>query len=89
MTMMTIHIGDLMAAPEREQPLAQGIVGTIVTVERSANASAERPERERWMERIEEETRGRLEDLQRCVCELLIKNQQLRMALLAARELGQ
>jgi hypothetical protein len=38
------------------------------------------------MRRIEEAWQGHLATLQQCVCELLLKNQQLRMALIAANE---
>jgi hypothetical protein len=38
---------------------------------------------EEWTRGLEEDWQSHLETLQKCVCELLLKNQQLRMALTA------
>jgi hypothetical protein len=42
---------------------------------------------EEWKQRLEEDWQDHLETLQKYVCELLIKNQKLRMALSVAGEL--
>jgi hypothetical protein len=46
-------------------------------------ALIERRGHEEWKRGLEEDWQSHLETLQKCVCELLLKNQQLRMALTA------
>jgi hypothetical protein len=86
MTSLDIRIGDIMATRQPQDPFAQASAGTLAPEQGSASASTERQEDERWKKRNEADWQDRLENLQRCVCELLIKNQQLRMALSATIE---
>ena len=85
MTTMTICIGDVMAAQQRQEPFAQALAGPLAPVERGtsatvAGARAEQPEKV-----SEEEWQERLRGLQQLICELLIKNEQLRISLESAK----
>ncbi|MGO9940301.1 MAG: hypothetical protein ACLPH3_21745 [Terracidiphilus sp.] len=77
-----------MATDQSEEPFAQMPAGAFAREQGSTSASTERQRDERWMKRDEDIWQHRLETLQQCVCELLIKNQQLRMALSATVEPG-
>ncbi len=89
MTTVTIRIGDVMAAQMRQEHLAQANSGAIALEQSTERALTERRGHEEWMQRVDEAWQGHLETLQQYVCELLLKNQQLRMALTAANEPGQ
>lgn len=86
MTTVFIRIGDVMTSHQCQEPFAQLPAGTVAREQRSKSASTERQWSEQWRLRIEEDSQHRLEALQQCVCELLIRNQQLRMALSATIE---
>lgn len=84
----TIGIRDLMAIQKRQEHFAQTIPAAI-SPERSAKRTfTERRGHEEWKRRYEEDWQSHLQALQHCVCELLHKNQQLGMALMAANEPG-
>jgi hypothetical protein len=79
-----IRIGDVMAAQKRQDYFVQTNGGAIAPGQkRSPN---ERHGHEEWKQRTEADWQSQLETLQQCVCELLLKNQQLRMELVAASE---
>ncbi len=82
MTTVTIRIGDVMAIQRRQEHFAQMNSGVIAP----ERALIERHGHEEWTQRIEAAWQGHLETLQQYVCELLLKNQQLRMALMEANE---
>lgn len=84
MTTVTIRIGDVMAIQRRREHFAQTNSGAITPEQSTERAFIERHGHEEWKQRIEASWQGHLETLQQCVCELLLKNQQLRMALMAA-----
>ena len=65
-----------MAIQPYQEPFAQAHAGTIEAMQGLRGASVAEPD-----QGLEEEWHERLRSLQRCVCELLLKNQQLRMAL--------
>jgi hypothetical protein len=70
-----------MAAQPYQEPFAQAHAGTLEPVQRLRSASVAGRRHEQPDQRVEEQWHERLRSLQRCICELLIKNQQLRMAL--------
>ncbi len=86
MTTVTIRLGDVMAPQRRQEHFAQTSSGTIAYELRTERALIERHGHEEWKQRIDEAWQGHLEALQQYVCELLAKNQQLRMALMSANE---
>jgi hypothetical protein len=45
------------------------------------NASIAGWRQQKWHQELEQEWEGRLSELQQCICELMIKNQQLRESL--------
>ncbi len=76
-----------MATHQRQEPVAQTHAEVVVPLEqRSKNPSTERARHEQWERRIEEDWQMHLETLQQCICELLIKNQRLRMELMVAAD---
>jgi hypothetical protein len=81
MTTMTICIGGVMAAQQYQEPFVQAHAGAIEPVQRLRGASVAGLRHEQPDQGPEEEWHERFRSLQRCICELLIKNQQLRMAL--------
>ena len=89
MTTVTIHLGDVIATQRRQEHFAQTSSGTIAYEQRTERALVERHGHEEWMQSIDETWQGHLETLQQYVCELLAKNQQLRMALMSANDPGQ
>jgi hypothetical protein len=77
---MSICIGDVMNTEQSQKPLGKAGAWSITPLQRPASRVIEGPQ-------YEEPTRGTeewqklLNSLQQWVCELLIKNQELRMAL--------
>lgn len=83
MTAITIRIAGAVVTEQRQEPFT-ACTARIGSLEHgSSGSSAEVQRREHWEARSDEERQGRIESLQQYVCELLIKNQQLRMALMA------
>jgi hypothetical protein len=72
-----------MATQKREQHFARMTSRVISFEQRMKMALIERRGHEEWKRGLEEDWQSHLETLQKCVCELLLKNQQLRMALIA------
>jgi hypothetical protein len=70
-----------MATQQYQEPFTQAHASTIGPVQRLRGASVAGLRYEQADLGLEEEWYERLRSLQRCVCELLLKNQQLRMAL--------
>jgi hypothetical protein len=70
-----------MAAQPYQEPFAHAHARTIEPMQRSRSASVAGLRHEQPHQGLEEEWHERLRSLQHCICELLIKNQQLRMAL--------
>jgi hypothetical protein len=83
MTTAAIRIGEVMATQRRQGHFAQTNSEAIATEQNTDRAHIERHGHEEWTQRIDEAWQGHLEILQQCLCELLLKNQQLRMALIA------
>lgn len=81
MTTATIRIGDMVAPQRRQEHFAQMNSGAIAQKQTTERALGDRHGHEEWTQGIEQAWRGHLESLQECLCELLLKNQQLRMAL--------
>jgi hypothetical protein len=81
MTTATIRIGDVVAPQGRQEHFARTNSGIIAQEHSTERTLAERHGHEKWTHGIEEAWQGHLETLQQCVCELLRKNHQLRMAL--------
>jgi hypothetical protein len=86
MTTVTIRIGDVVATQRRQEHFAQTNSGVIAPEQSTERALIERHGHEEWTQRIEEAWQGHLAALQQYVCELLLRNQQLRMALVAVDE---
>jgi hypothetical protein len=87
MKTMIARIGDAMAAPKHRASFTQITQTTseVIPPEQGAKRTlCEMGGQEEWKQRIEEDWQGHFERLQQCVCELLLKNQQLRMALMVA-----
>jgi len=80
-----------MTAQQSQEPSAQAPAGTIPPVHRPASVAVAGLRHERadqGLERgLEEEWQSSLRNLQQFICELLLKNQQLRMRLEAATNL--
>ena len=72
-----------MATHKREQHFARATSRVISLEQRMKTALIERRGHEEWKRGLEEDWQSHLETLQKCVCELLRKNQQLRVALTA------
>ena len=89
MKTVVIRIGDVMATQKRGEhstQITQANSGAILPEHGAKKALGERHGHDEWKQRTEADWQHHLETLQQCVCELLLKNQQLRMALVAARE---
>jgi len=83
------RMGDVVATQKRGEPFTEAIHANsaVALPERGAEKTlGERHGHEEWKQRTAADWEHHLESLQRCVCELLLKNQQLRMALVATRE---
>jgi hypothetical protein len=81
---MTICIGEVMVMQQYQELCADMATGAIASVDQLVNAPSVRPRYEQT-DPGPEEWQDRLRTLQQWVCELLIKNQQLRMSLELAR----
>jgi hypothetical protein len=81
-TAMTISIGDVMSTDQRQKPIGKANAGSITPGRLSRYVVSESQGKE--LEAGQEEWRDRLRSLEQWICELLIKNQQLRMALESA-----
>lgn len=86
MTTVTVRTGDAMATQKRQELFAQTNSGAISPEQRTKRPLVERHGHEEWKQRIEGDWENHLESLQQYICELLRKNQQLRMALMTANE---
>jgi hypothetical protein len=83
MTMMAICIGDVMDTEQRQKPLGIATAGSNTRVQHLGSRVIAGPQYEEPA-RGPEEWQDRLRSLEQWVCELLIKNQKLRMALESA-----
>jgi len=86
MTTATFRTRDVMATQKRQELLPQTNSGAISPEQRTTRPLTEIHGHEEWKQRIEDDWQNHLESLQQSICELLRKNQQLRMALLTANE---
>ena len=89
MKTVVIRIGDVADAQKHGghiTQITQMSSGVISPGPRAKGELSERCRHEEWKQQIEEDWQSHFERLQQCVCELLLKNQQLRMALMAADE---
>ena len=89
MKTVIVHIGNVMATQKRGEhspQITQTNLGAISPEPRAERTLREIRAHEEWKQRIDEDWQDHIERLQQCVCELLVKNQQLRMALMAAKE---
>jgi len=86
-TTMTICIGDVMSTDQRQKPIGKANAGSITPGRRQSRYVDSESQRKE-LEAGQEEWQDRLRSLEQWICELLIKNQQLRTALesAAARE---
>ena len=75
-----------MAAQKRQKYFAQAHSGIVSPEESAKRALIEGAGHEEWKQRLDEDWQSHLETLQKYVCELLIKNQKLRIALSSANE---
>ena len=73
-----------MTDQQRQEPLTQSSAGNVERVERSMCASAAGLRLQDWQQEQEKEWECQLRNLQQSICELLIKNQQLRESLNSA-----
>jgi hypothetical protein len=73
-----------MAAQQRREPFAQAPAFAFASVQRLTGAPDAGRLHEQPYQRLEEEWQDRLRSLQQWICELLLKNQQLRMLLESA-----
>ena len=85
---VTIRVADVNGTQRRQEQFARTNSGVIQHEQRTRKTALERHGHEEWKQLIEEIWLGQLESLQQYVCELLQKNEQLRMALVAANERG-
>jgi hypothetical protein len=81
---MTTHFGDFMTDQQSQKPLVQSSSSDIELGHGLAGAPAAGRRQGEWERGQEKEWECRLRDLQYCICELLIKNQQLRWLLESA-----
>ncbi len=89
MKTVDIGIGDVMATQksgERFTQTTQTNSGVIPAEHCAKGALGGGHGHDAWKQRSEADWQRHLETLQQCVCELLLKNQQLRMSLVAADE---
>jgi len=86
LTIVTIGVGDVMADHNRLEQFAQAAQRDNSLDERSKRTLDEKPRHEEWTQRLDEDWQDHLETLQKYVCELLVKNQRLRMALKAINQ---
>jgi hypothetical protein len=86
LTIATICVGDVMADQNRLEQFAQAAQRDNSLDERAKRTLDEKPRHEEWTQRLDEDWQDHLETLQKYVCELLVKNQRLRMALKAINQ---
>lgn len=86
MRTVTTSKGDVKADQSRQEHFAQAHSGATSSERKSHGALIERDGHEEWKQRLDENWQSHLETLQKYVCELLIKNQKLRTALLSTSE---
>ena len=86
MTAAATRTGDVMATQKRQKRSNQVLAETTFAGQSSKAEAIEMHGQEVWKQRLEQDWQDHLETLQRYVCELLIKNQKLRMALMVAGE---
>jgi hypothetical protein len=72
-----------MASQLRQEPLPQSPYGDIEMRQSSTGACAVGWQRQSGAKEQEREWEGLFRSLQQCICELLIKNQQLRYSLIS------
>lgn len=82
MTTATIGIEDVSAEIDQEH-IAQLASDPLAREQSMNEARSDKHGHDEWTQRLDEAWQGHLDTLQQCVCELLHKNQQLRMALAA------
>ena len=80
MSTATIRIGNVMPNQIGEGRFARSNSRAIAPKQSTGKVFTTRHSHEEWMQRIEDTWRGQLETLQQCMCELLVKNQRLRIA---------
>jgi hypothetical protein len=73
-----------MTTQQRQEPFGQAPADTIASLQRLMIAPVSGLWHEQSDPRLEEQWQDRLRTLQQWICELLFKNQQLRMSLAAA-----
>jgi hypothetical protein len=78
---VTIRIGDVVATQKLQQHFAQTTLGIISSEQRTKRAPIGRRGYEEWRQVLEEYWQMQLDTLQKYVREILLRNQQLRMAL--------
>ena len=78
---MTKSPGGFMTDQQRLEPQDQSSPGNVEPVRGPMSASVSGLRRQKWQQEQEKEWQCHLRDLQQCICELLIKNQQLRESL--------
>ncbi len=88
MASVTIRVAEVNGTQRRQEDFARTNSGVIQHEQGTRKTTLERHGHEGWKQLIEETWLGQLESLQQYVCELLQKNEQLRMALMAANERG-
>jgi len=86
MSTANIRIGSVVARQVRQEHLAQLNSGTIALKQTTERELPGRHANEEWMRSMEKDWQGHLEMLQEQMCELLLRNQPLRMALNAANK---
>jgi hypothetical protein len=86
MATVTVRTENVMATQKRQELCARTNARAISPAQRTIRPLAERHGHEEWNQRIEEDWQSHLETMQQYVCELLRKNQQLRMALTTAND---
>lgn len=82
----TIRIKNNFAAQGRDNKVAKASPDDCALRKIAEVAPSRKHGHEDWTLEMEEVWQGHIESLQLCVCELLLKNQELRMALMATKE---
>jgi hypothetical protein len=84
----TIPPGGFMTEQLGQDLFSQPSPRGVVPAQDSTNTSASEWRHLKWHQEQEREWQCRLSDLRQCICELLIKNQQLRQSLTTATQPG-
>lgn len=87
-TTVTIRIGDVVATQKLQPHFAQRKSGVISLEQRTKWVLIETRGHEEWRQGLEEDWQKHLDTLQKYVRELLLRNQQVRMALLQTSQDG-